>query len=43
MRRALFDFLHEEWGSLVFAGVASALIGQIYLALINQELNTRYD
>jgi cyanoexosortase A len=43
MRRALFDFLHEEWGSLVFAGVASALIGQIYLALINQELNSRYD
>jgi len=34
----LFTFLHDEWGSLIFAGIATVIIGQIYMALIDREL-----
>lgn len=37
-KKAVFDFMHEEWGGLVFAGVATVLIGQIYMAMIDRHL-----
>lgn len=38
----LFQFFHDEWGSLVFAGIATVLLGQIYMALIERELDRRH-
>jgi exosortase/archaeosortase family protein len=35
----LFTFLHDEWGSLIFAGIATVILGQIYMALIDRELH----
>lgn len=37
----VFDFLHEEWGGLFFAGFATLLMGQLYMAIINHELRDR--
>lgn len=34
----LFTFLHDEWGALVFAGLATTILGRLYLSLINREL-----
>jgi exosortase/archaeosortase family protein len=34
----LFTFLHDKWGSLIFAGIATMILGQIYMALIDREL-----
>jgi exosortase/archaeosortase family protein len=36
--RKLFVFLHDEWGSLVFAGIATMILGQIYMMLIEHQL-----
>lgn len=41
-RQGLFDFMHEEWGGLVFAGLATLLIGQIYMVLIERQLEQRH-
>jgi exosortase/archaeosortase family protein len=38
----LFIFLHEKWGSLVFAAIATMLMGQIYLMVIDRELRQRH-
>lgn len=38
----LFQFFHDEWGSLVFAGLATVLLGQIYMVLIERELDRRH-
>ena len=37
-RQQLFDFMHEEWGGLVFSGIASVVLGQIYMSLVNRQL-----
>lgn len=34
----IFRFLHEKWGALVFAGVATMVLGQIYLMAIDRDL-----
>lgn len=34
----LFTFLHDEWGALIFAGLATTIQGRFYLSLINREL-----
>jgi cyanoexosortase A len=34
----LFDFFHEQAGSLIFSGIAVFLLGYIYLALLEREL-----
>jgi cyanoexosortase A len=34
----LFDFFHEQAGSLIFSGIAVFLLGYLYLALLNREL-----
>jgi cyanoexosortase A len=36
--KALFDFFHEQAGSLIFSGIAVFMLGYIYLAIINREL-----
>lgn len=36
--RWLFDFFHEQAGSLIFSGISVFLVGYIYLALIDREL-----
>jgi exosortase/archaeosortase family protein len=36
--RNLFTFLHDEWGSLIFAGIATMILGQVYMTLIEREL-----
>jgi exosortase/archaeosortase family protein len=38
MRQGLFDFMHEEWGGFVFAGIAAMVMGQIYFLMINRQL-----
>lgn len=42
MKKQLFDFLHLEWGGFVFAGLATVVIGQIYLILINRQLGNQH-
>jgi exosortase/archaeosortase family protein len=39
-RDAIFRFLHDrdQWGGLIFAGIASAILGQLYMILIEREL-----
>lgn len=39
----LFDFFHEEWGGLVFSGIATVILGQIYMSMVDQQLNARHD
>jgi len=34
----LFNFFHEEAGSLIFSGLAVFLLGYLYLAILNREL-----
>jgi len=34
----LFDFFHEQAGSLIFSGIAVFLLGYLYLAILNREL-----
>ncbi|MFN6337615.1 MAG: archaeosortase/exosortase family protein [bacterium] len=36
--KALFDFFHEQAGSLIFSGIAVFLLGYLYLAVLNREL-----
>lgn len=36
--KTLFTFLHDEWGALIFAGIATLILGQIYMILIDREL-----
>lgn len=40
-RKQAFEFLHDEWGGLLFAGLATLVIGQIYMVLINQQIGDR--
>ncbi|MCT0198960.1 exosortase/archaeosortase family protein [Synechococcus sp. CS-1325] len=35
----LFDFFHENEGSLIFSGIAVSLLATLYFALLNQELS----
>lgn len=37
-KKQLFYFMHDDWGSLVFAGLATMLIGKIYMAMIDRQL-----
>lgn len=41
-KTAVFDFMHEDWGSLVFAGIATLVMGQVYMLLIDHYLKTRH-
>lgn len=41
-KRAVFDFIHDGWGGLIFAGIAVLVIGQIYLAMIDLHLRERH-
>lgn len=34
----LFDFFHEQAGSLIFSGIAVFVLGYLYLAILNREL-----
>jgi cyanoexosortase A len=36
--RSLFDFFHEQAGSLIFSGIAVFILGYLYLAILNREL-----
>jgi exosortase/archaeosortase family protein len=38
---AMFDFFHEETGSLLFSGVAVSLIAILYLALLHKQFSPR--
>jgi exosortase/archaeosortase family protein len=42
-KQQLFKFFHEEWGSFVFVGLATVLIGQIYLTMIEHELGQPHE
>jgi exosortase/archaeosortase family protein len=35
---SLFNFFHEEAGSLIFSGLAVFLLGYLYLSILNREL-----
>jgi exosortase/archaeosortase family protein len=37
-KQQLFDFMHEEWGGLVVSGIASIILGQIYMSMVNRQL-----
>ena len=41
-REQVFHFLHDEWGALVFAGIATMLMGQIYLSMIDRHLSKHH-
>jgi cyanoexosortase A len=36
--KSLFDFFHEQAGSLIFSGIAVFLLGYLYLTLLDREL-----
>lgn len=36
--RSLFDFFHEQAGSLIFSGIAIFILGYLYLLLLDREL-----
>lgn len=36
--KSLFDFFHEQAGSLIFSGIAVFILGYLYLAFLNREL-----
>ena len=36
--RHLFDFFHEQAGSLIFSGLAVFLLGYLYLIILEREL-----
>jgi exosortase/archaeosortase family protein len=37
-RKIIFELIHQQWGGLLFAGVAVALFGSIYLYWVEQQL-----
>jgi cyanoexosortase A len=37
-KQQLFDFMHDEWGGLVFSGIATVILGQIYMSMVNRQL-----
>lgn len=37
----IFDFLHDEWGALVFGSFAVIAMGQAYLMMVEQDLKKR--
>lgn len=37
-KQYLFDFMHDEWGGLVFSGIATLIVGQIYMTMVNRQL-----
>jgi exosortase/archaeosortase family protein len=37
-KQQLFDFMHDEWGGLVFSGIATIILGQIYMSMVNRQL-----
>lgn len=41
-REKIFSFLHDEWGALVFAGLAMMAMGQIYLSMIEHYLSKNH-
>lgn len=38
----VFDFFHEQWGALVFAGAATLFMGQIYMLMVEHDLRGRH-
>lgn len=36
--KSLFDFFHDQAGSLIFSGIAVFVLGYLYLAFLNREL-----
>jgi cyanoexosortase A len=36
--RSMFDFFHEQAGSLIFSGLAVFILGYLYLTILNREL-----
>jgi cyanoexosortase A len=38
MGHSLFDFFHEQAGSLIFSGIAVFILGYLYLAILEREL-----
>ncbi|MFN9644482.1 MAG: exosortase/archaeosortase family protein [Cyanobacteriota bacterium] len=43
MGRTLFDFFHEQVGSLIFSGIAVFILGYLYLAVLERELPPLHD
>jgi exosortase/archaeosortase family protein len=37
-RAALFDLIHDQWGGLLFAGIAVSLFGCLYLHWVEQQI-----
>jgi len=37
----LFDFFHDEWGGLVFSGIATVILGQIYMMMVERQIASR--
>ena len=37
-KQQLFDFMHDEWGGLVFSGIATLIVGQIYMTMVDRQL-----
>jgi exosortase/archaeosortase family protein len=37
-KQQFFDFMHEEWGGLVFSGIATLILGQIYMWMVDRQL-----
>lgn len=35
----LFDFFHDEWGGLVFSGIATVILGQIYMVMVERQIS----
>jgi cyanoexosortase A len=40
---SLFDFFHEQAGSLIFSGIAVFILGYLYLAILERELPPIHD
>jgi exosortase/archaeosortase family protein len=38
----LFDFFHDEWGGLVFSGVATIILGQIYMMMVERQITSNH-
>jgi exosortase/archaeosortase family protein len=36
--KSMFDFFHEQAGSLIFSGIAVFILGYLYLTILNREL-----
>jgi hypothetical protein len=30
--------MHDEWGGLVFSGIATLIVGQIYMTMVDRQL-----